>query len=150
MEDLIEELEFELCNTSVPTNVRRNISLQRVRSITFGQVIHRGHGKGPQPSRFNAKLPKIWSLLQELGKIVAKDIPWKSIQLNHNVVCQAHTDGNNAGLSVVISFGKYTGNNIVIDNKEYNTFMNPVTFDGRDMHYNTPQLSGDKYSLVFF
>lgn len=150
MNQLIDQLLHELSQITIPTRSRANISFSRIRSITFGQVYHQFTYRIPQPSIFNSRFPKIWDLIQQLGKIIANNIPWTSVQLNHNVVCGPHIDKNNSGYSVIVSFGNYTGNNLVINEVEYNTNRNPLCFDGHQPHYNTPQLNGDKYSLTFF
>jgi hypothetical protein len=65
-------------------------------------------------------------------------------------------DGNNNGESTLVSFGGYAGGNIVIEDAtgvavKYDAYCRPITFDGNLLkHWNTPDLVGDKYSLVFF
>jgi antibiotic biosynthesis monooxygenase (ABM) superfamily enzyme len=64
-------------------------------------------------------------------------------------------DGNNNGESTLVSFGGYVGCNIVIEHDgdavKYDAYCRPITFDGNLLkHWNTPDLVGDKYSLVFF
>jgi hypothetical protein len=52
---------------------------------------------------------------------------------------------------MLVSFGDYTGCKIIIDNIEYDANCNPVIFDGSKIeHWNTDDLEGTKYSLVFF
>lgn len=148
MDSIIDQLEAELSHITIPTRLRKNVSQDRIRSITFGQVYQPFHEQTPQPSVFNSKMPRIWELLQELGKLLP--IPWNAVQLNHNVVCGPHIDKNNQGNSVIISFGNYTGNDLVINGQIFNTKRNPLLFDGKNVHYNTPQVSGNKYSLVYF
>ena len=52
---------------------------------------------------------------------------------------------------MLLSFGDYTGCNIVINNKTYDANCNPIVFNGSELeHWNTDDLIGTKYSLVFF
>jgi len=57
------------------------------------------------------------------------------------------------GLSLLVSFGKYEGCNIVIDGNEFNTNCSPVIFNGAEMeHWNTEFIGNEnnKYSLIYF
>lgn len=146
---ILDRLEKELEYVRIPKQRRRKVYEKNVRSITFGQVVC-PIGKDVNDSVFNERLPTIWMLIKNLGKLIASDISWTSVQLNHNLVCKKHTDGNNAGASVIVSFGNYTGNDLVVEGKKFDINHRPVLFDGRKEHWNTPQLGGNKYSLVYF
>jgi hypothetical protein len=40
---------------------------------------------------------------------------------------------------------------LIIEGETHDAFCNPVTFDGsRLVHWNTADLAGNKYSLVFY
>lgn len=148
MNRIIDQLEAELLRTNIPKMRRYNVSAETVRSITFGKVYQPFHKKVMKDAIYNNSMPRIWSLIQELGALLP--MKFTSVQLNHNVCCKPHIDGKNSGLSVIISFGTYTGNDLVVGDQIYNTNRTPTMFDGRQIHSNTPQLSGNKYSLVFF
>jgi hypothetical protein len=140
-------------------------SLGRGRSTTFGT--HRAMTLGYIKARvsrvvglsaYSKKYPDLYNAVVELGK---KFCPFEftSIHVNHNVVCPRHLDANNVGVSCIVSFGDYEGCELVIEpprgsvgeNKTFNTKYNPLVFDGSSQyHFNTPLLSGTKYSLVFF
>ena len=54
-------------------------------------------------------------------------------------------------MSLLVSFGEYTGCNIVVNEKKYDANCRPVVFNGAlHEHYNTDDLEGTKYSLVYF
>ena len=129
------------------TNNRRGFKIHR--ATTLG--ITRGRYNGiTQLSNFSKKYPIIYQEVLRIGKLCCP-FDFNSIQLNHNVVCPKHTDSKNVNDSVLISFGDYTGCNIVINDKIYDAKYTPIMFDGRTLeHYNTDDLVGDKYSLVFF
>jgi hypothetical protein len=83
-------------------------------------------------------------------KIVPDYIPFTAIQVNHNYKTKKHIDGNNIGLSLAVSFGDFTGGELVIGTNAYQTKEHPVIFNGAlTEHFNKP-IKGDRYSLVFF
>jgi len=128
------------------TTSRRGFGAHR--ATTFGLVRQRKSGKTAISSS-TKKYPLIWKLLQELG--VALDYDYSSIHLNHNVVCPKHKDSKNASFTLLISFGDYEGGNIVVEGKEFDARHTPIIFNGAYLeHWNTPLISGDKYSLVFY
>jgi hypothetical protein len=79
-------------------------------------------------------------------------VPFTSIHCNVNVVCPPHFDPVNSKDSTIISFGNYEG--ILLEIEDYgtfDTFCHPLVFNGAaNKHWNTPYISGKKYSLVFF
>jgi hypothetical protein len=119
------------------------------RSVTFGYVKGRYNGIYDL-SNYTKKYPDIYDELLRIGNIYC---PFKftSIHINKNVVCPKHYDSKNVGNSMLLSFGDYTGCEIVINGKKYNADCNPVIFNGAMLeHYNTDDLIGTKYSLVYF
>jgi hypothetical protein len=67
------------------------------------------------------------------------------------VLFRSHKDSKNQGKSLLISFGDYEGCKLMIDGKEYDTNCKPIIFDGSSLeHWNTPLISGNKYSIVFY
>lgn len=137
-----------LQNITIPLNYdRNNISEIPVRSITFGKVrlIYKGHLI--TESKYNTKFPMIWYFIQLLSKVL--NINYSSVTLNKNVVCLPHTDKNNEGTSVIISFGDYMGGYLIYDGYKWDT-RRPLSFNGQNIHSNTEIINGNKYSLVFF
>ena len=99
---------------------------------------------------YSLEYPNIYNEIVRIGKLICP-FEFSSIQMNKNLVCPIHTDRNNVGKSLLVSFGNYEGNNIVVDGQEYNTNCRPLIFNGAELqHENTPQISGTKYSLIFF
>ena len=129
------------------TNNRRGFPPHR--SITFGLTRGRFNGK-KELSYFSKKYPEIYQEIIKIGKKWCP-IEFTSIHLNHNLVCPKHKDSKNVGESCLVSFGEYTGCNIVINDVVYDAKYNPIVFNGAELeHYNTNDLHGNKYSLVFF
>ena len=128
------------------TNGRRGFPNHR--ATTFGLV--RGRFTGDIDLSVNTKkYPKIYDEICRIGKLLSFE--FQSIHLNHNVTCPKHKDENNQGNSLLLSFGDYTGGNIMIEEKKYDANCNGIIFNGSILeHWNTDDLVGNKYSLVFF
>lgn len=130
------------------TNNRRGFPLGH-KSATFGYVRGRYNGKYDL-SQYTKKYPHIYQELLRIGNIFCP-FEFSAIHINKNVICPPHKDSKNIGKSMLLSFGDYTGCNIIIDGKKYDANCNPLIFDGSELeHYNTDDLVGTKYSLVFF
>ena len=141
--DMLRQIIIPMKNS---TNSRGDFGNHR--SMTMG--ITRGRFNGiiglSQPTK---KYPHIYKEILRIQKLIG--IEANSIHVNHNVICPRHLDSKNIGESVLVSFGDYTGCNIVIDELPYNAYCQPIKFNGAELiHYNTNDLIGNKYSLVFF
>jgi hypothetical protein len=147
--DICQELYKELQKITIP--IKQNRSNRRGfpkhRATTFG--ISRARYSGKIGSSWaTLRWPHIWKLIQKLGNYL--HFEFTSVQLNHNVTCPPHKDTNNVCNSFLISFGKYTGGEIVINGETKNAYHNPIIFNGYELeHYNLPH-DGEKYSLIFF
>jgi hypothetical protein len=119
------------------------------RSVTFGYTRGRFNGIFGL-SKYSVKHPEIYDELLRIGNIYCP-FKFNSIHINKNVICPPHKDSKNIGNSMLLSFGDYIGCNIVINDKIYNANCNPVIFNGSELeHWNTDDLVGTKYSLVYF
>lgn len=132
---------------------RRGFPLNH-RSATFGYTRARygtrKNGKLYDLSYYSLKYPEVYDELLRIGNLICP-FEFNSIHVNKNVICPPHKDSNNVGVSLLISFGEYTGCNIIIEENKYDTNCNPIIFDGSSLcHYNTNDLEGNKYSLVYF
>ena len=117
----------------------------------FGMVRPRFKYKGyDELSADSKRFPHIYEEIMRIGNVICP-FEFKSVQVNKNLVCPSHVDGNNRGLSLLVSFGEYTGCNIVVKDISYDAKCRPVVFNGAlHEHYNTDDLQGTKYSLVYF
>ena len=123
------------------------------RACVFGMTRQRFTGK-ICPSRFCVVYPEIYEELLRIGKLICP-IPFTSVYVNHNVICPPHKDDKNVGESMIISFGDYTGANLMVKKDDQvikcDTFCNPIIFNASQIeHWNTDDLQGNKYSLVFY
>lgn len=128
-------------------NNRRGFPIHR--ASTYGFIRNRYNGKYGL-SAASLRYPEIYTELLNLGHLICP-FKFNSIHVNHNVVCPPHVDSKNQGKSLLISFGDYEGCKLVINNKEYDANCQPIIFDGSCLeHFNTPLISGTKYSIIFF
>jgi hypothetical protein len=107
------------------------------------------------PSRFTKLYPEIYDELKLLINSIFPDFIYTSIQVNHNTIMDYHTDNNNMGDTVILSFGEYTGGNLVIKmdgiETEYDMNCRAVRFNASSIpHKVNNDLIGNKYSLVYF
>ena len=121
------------------------------RADVFGAVKLRVfQGGGTALSGASVSKAKIYEELKRIGDII---VPFKysSILVNNNTICGKHRDSNNVGRSLLISIGDYEGCKIVIEGKEYDAKYTPTIFNGSEKeHWNTDDLVGNKYSLVYY
>ena len=151
-----EELYEMLKTITIPKLKKNKVNQVRSalpdgsRSISFGYVLKR-IGRKYELSSITLKYPEIYMTLKALINNIDPDFEYTSIQVNHNVICNAHRDKNNIGNSVILSLGEYTGCKFIIDDVEYDTYHNPISFDGsKSIHRNTDDLIGNKYSIIYY
>lgn len=142
--ELLESITFKLTSQ---TNNRPNFNKHR--RNTFGYVRERFSGKTAL-SLYSKRFPYIFFELIKYGKRICPH-PFTTIHVVQNLVCNPHKDPQNIGDQTIISLGEYTGCKLVIENQIYDAFCNPITFNGAEkMHWNTDDLVGNKYSLIFY
>jgi hypothetical protein len=121
------------------------------KSMTLGYIKGRVSRKYDLSYR-TKKFPELYEKIKAFGETFVP-FEFNAIHINHNVVCPRHLDGNNTSLSCLISLGDYEGCKLIIENidDEIDTNCKPIVFDGtKHYHWNSPLISGNKYSLVFF
>jgi len=152
MQEELKHIEELLKGITIPrkttTNNRRGFALGH-RSMTMGETRGRFNGKTGL-SYYSMKYTELWIEVKRIGALIVP-FKWKSCHINHNVICPAHKDTNNQTQSCIISFGDYTGCDLVIEDEIQDTRYTPLIFNGAEKeHWNLPNLVGNKYSLVFF
>lgn len=148
-DNLYEMFEKTTLRLTNDTNNRRGFP--DYRCAVFGMIRPRFTYKGyDELSLDSKKFPHIYEEIIRIGKIICP-FEWKSVQVNKNLVCPTHKDSRNAGMSLLVSFGDYSGCNIVIEGNKYDAKHRPTIFDGANHeHWNSDDLQGTKYSLVYF
>lgn len=142
---------FEKIKLRIKANRNNRLGFPCSRRGIFGLSRPRFKYKGYLEKSYESKkYPEIHQELMRIGKIICP-FSFNCIQVNHNTICPSHKDGNNVGDSLLVSFGDYEGCKIIVDKKEYDAKNKPIVFNGSQLeHYNTDDLVGTKYSLIFF
>lgn len=142
---------FEEKTLTIKRNRNNRLGFPVYRGAVFGMVRPRFHYKGyNELSKDSIKFPHIYEEINRIGNIICP-FEWKMVQVNKNLVCPSHTDSKNSGMSLLVSFGNYEGCKIVVDGNKYDAKCRPTIFNGATLeHYNTDDLVGTKYSLVYF
>jgi hypothetical protein len=148
-EEFIKEVVLPLIESkTIRINyARKNSGVGRTQVFGYGsrRVLGFGEFKNNETNR------DLYKVLVKLGSMVVPPyIPWTAIQVNHNYQTSEHVDGNNIGLSYSLSFGDFTGGELVIAGEPFQTRYKPIIFNGAlHEHYNQP-ITGNRYSLVYF
>ena len=118
------------------------------RGCVWGIIKPRFKSK-PELSRYSRKYPEIYDEIVRIGKIICP-FEFKTIQLNKDCRCPPHKDKNNQSRSILVSFGSYTGGELVIEGVVHSAYLKPIEFDGvNKLHWNLEH-TGTKYSLIYF
>jgi hypothetical protein len=153
----IPMMRYKHSNTGQSCRAGRAFKFGNHRAALLGYVIKRREPRinGPQLSAFSNKHPELYACLVKIADKYFPEHRYKAIQLNNNVVCPPHLDRHNNGPSIIFSVGEYVGCKLQIEYDDYileaNTRNTILSFDGsKNKHWNTPLVSGNKYSFVFY
>lgn len=149
---LFDRLLSMLVYENVPMNRERGNS-GAGRSVCFGMVGKRS--APPGPSRWNHKRPEVWAELQAIASALPVPAGWTSCVVNQDYVALPHFDSGNVGESCIVSFGAYSGGELVMEDAsgvctEISTFLKPIVSNFSKTRHWTKPLSGLKFSLVYF
>jgi hypothetical protein len=158
LQEIYEELEEINITTTFKTKggthhaIKTGTTFQKdARQTIFGYVNHKGKKK---LSVYSKKYPYIMPLFKEFMKSHYPSFKFKSVYVNKNTISKKHLDSKNAGESLLVGFGRYTGGKTVIyindKPKKFQIKLNSLIFNGSEiLHYSEP-FKGIRYSLVFF
>lgn len=160
--EILNSLYNFLSSITIPkttaSQTRKNTT--GMRRICFGTVRYRFPAKSKNyqlygDSRFTKFYPEIYDELKIVINQIYPDFTYTTVQVNHNGIMDYHTDTNNMGDTVIISFGDYSGGNLIIKNDnietEYNMNCRAIRFNATTIpHKVNDDLVGDKYSLIYF
>ena len=84
-----------------------------------------------------------------------REFKFSTIQYNYNSRCSKHIDSNNAGNSVIIGMGDYTGGRLIIyDENDKPTYYDIkhkfLRFNGSKFYHEVEAYQGNRLTLVFF
>ena len=150
--DIYDQLYQALERLTLPqtTTTNNRLDFPKHRRATFGIV--RGRFNGIIGLSVISKThPDILQKLNVLGGMICSH-DWNAIHVIHNLTTPPHKDKANVGTQTLVSFGEYTGGLLCVEGQEpYDANRNPISFNGFEYtHWNTPDLVGNKYSLIFF
>jgi len=120
------------------------------RQTCFGKVKYRGHVKD---SKMTSKYPHIMPLLKAFVDSRSPTFVFTSVYVNRNVVCQKHLDSKNAGESLLVGLGDYTGGRTVLFLEKafkHDISSSSLTFNGSLTSHMSEPFTGIRYSLVFY
>ena len=121
------------------------------RQTSFGKVKYKGEIK---ESKSSIRYPYILPLFRQFMKSHCPKFKFKCVYVNKNTVCKEHLDSKNAGESLLVGLGNYTGGQTVlyIDDKpkKFHIKGNSLIFNGSEIPHNSEPFKGTRYSLVFF
>jgi hypothetical protein len=144
---MLNAAKFHLKNEKAKNNRR---GFPKHKALIFGVTRERYSGVVGLSSA-SLKYPHILEELEKVAAIVNPTFVYTSIHINHNLVCPKHHDEKNVGKSMLISIGDYTGCNIVVQDVVLDSKYQPVLFNGSCLeHYNTNDLVGNKYSIIYY
>lgn len=140
----LEEMKF-------PKTIRKNISEGKISGFTLGDVRYRRYINGSLvgKSRHTKKHQILFDKLNKLMKEVDPNFEYTTIQINKNILCPAHIDKNNIGLSYIIGLGNYEGGELVIENITYDIKNKWLLFDGKKIHW-TNNFIGNRYTIIYY
>ena len=150
------ERMFEILESiGFPWQTRKNISDEDVLGFNLGVTDGRAkHGIVVGNAVLEREV-----LADVLGRFIRQhkpDFKYTSIQVNKNVTCNLHVDGNNLGASYIIGVGDYGpvyfdgGSVWVQDRGALDCHDKWVEFDGNIPHSTICPYKGTRYTLVYY
>ena len=147
--DMLEKITLPL---KAPNCLGRSKFAERHRACAWGEAFHFTKRK-INLSRMSKKHPLIHDEIMRVAHLICDPAghTFTSVYMNRNNTCDPHRDRSNHGDLIIVSFGNYTGCTLMIEEANANAYLQPILFDGtKQTHWNTRDLTGIKYSLVFY
>ena len=134
------------------------------RGFALGYVFNRpGHQQKYNTKPFVRCTKLKWKNNQELFDTTCKffkhyyprEFKFSTIQYNYNCRAAKHIDSNNAGNSVIIGIGDYTGGRLIVydenDKPQYYDIKHKfLRFNGSKFYHEVEPYQGNRLTLVFF
>ena len=144
--DLLENPNIKWDKKNKGGQYSRNFNSHEKLTFGFRNIEYEALGL----TRPSIQYPELFDALVEYGEKYC-NFDFTNIHVNRNVVCPKHKDKGNIGISMIVSFGNYKGCNLMVEGEHLETRENPVYFNGKEKeHWNTDDLEGTRYSLVFY
>ena len=98
----------------------------------------------------NKRYPYLYKILLDLHRDCFPFIAFNQILINKNNIFKPHKDSNNIKSEILVfSLGNFSGD-LHIENKEYDTCMKPLLFNGKNLEHSVPFIEGTRYSILFY
>lgn len=150
MQSDLKDIAIELCERPLQKNTRRAVAGDG-QSQAFGVVNRRS--LPPDYSRWCWRRPALYEKLLEFGRKHVS-IMWNSITVNQNYGTGPHRDRGNLGDSLVVSFGEFTGGELIIFEGEYEGIHDicykPIITDFSKVLHAVCPFEGNRLSLVYY
>jgi hypothetical protein len=101
-------------------------------------------------SNATIKYPVIYRLLKDIHQEYFSDFEYDVIQINYNVRMARHLDKKNNGDTVIFTLGKFTDGRLIIEDKKFDCYKNPVRFCGSRQYHATEEFTGERYSVIYY
>lgn len=123
-------------------------------TLTFG-VVHKMFTKEIGLSSPCIEYPELYEMLKEYGRELNPNFRFGLITLNKNFKCKPHLDKKNRGVTMIKSFGNYTGGNLCVENSDGTTTSvdlrsEPYYFYGYKTKHWVEDFEGLRYTAVFY
>jgi len=145
----IRKIEDHLRHKNVQMNGYKK-SVGDGRSQCFGMV--RKKRAPPDLSRQSWLNPYLHYLLMEFARMFVP-IPFTSIQVNWNYICEEYKDKNSTGLCYMVGFGDYQGGDLILDisgvKTNYNIKYKPLLFNTSDTSYTFEEFTGNMFTVMY-
>ena len=127
---------------------RKWIDVRGKYSVTYFGTFRR-YGKMVE-GRGTRELPLLDKMLRDLVKKYDPAFEYNRFQINYNVECKPHKDGQNIGKSLIFSVGKYTGGRLIVDGNPIDIYRKPFLLDGSKYDHWVEPFDGDRFSIIYY
>jgi hypothetical protein len=124
-------------------------------TFTFGCGGRRNLGVGEFSP--NSRYPELFDLLVKYGnEIVPKGYKYQVITVNKDMKAKKHTDGGNAGFSVITGLGDFSGGELNVYDKngknpvDYDLKDHTLIFNGSLLPHMTKPFKGRRYTIIYY
>lgn len=161
--NILSDIYNELDKITIPTTFRSEgikggyhaakigVTNQRnARQTIFGPSKYRGI---KQESRYTKKYPHILPLFRKFIQSHFPEFEFNSVYVNRNTISKIHLDAENAGVSLLVGLGNYSGGETVLylpDEKKFDIKTHSLIFNGSKIPHRSEPFENTRYSLVFF
>ena len=139
LKHMLDDIQLGVTNRS---NSGRGVSQ------CFGFVPRRALGVGEAMNNYRYK--RLYAELKRIAGIICPGNNYTCFSVNINYEALTHIDAHNDGSSTTVSFGDFTGGELVVGDQAISTRYNPVTFNAFNTPHSVNKCYGTRYSIVMY